>query len=550
MTNSELNRILLELYTLEPDLREHEETLKSLILKMSGLKPDTKFDPAFAARLKATIIGESSLARINNEPKKQLINFNYMNKKIYWTSGSLAVMAVIIFVITSLMNPGLVGPRSESPAGSISELPAGAFGNLASLNSPNQETAASGNGLVAPLGLGGDGQESGALAARSIASDGNLETSAVSSDLVDSKMMILPYYGFNYEYVGEEINLTESEGAVYRRLKGDGQAGRALAGLVSGLDVPEIDLSTFSNLRTTNLSLTEDKDLGLMITLDYMEDNIFISENWERWRIMERENCAGDQACWDRWRLQIADVPADANLIAQASSFLNQHKVSLEHYGEPIVDNNWREMYIQAPDKNNFYIPEYASVIYPLLINGDPVRDQSGSYSGLRVTINLLRNAASGLSGLSPYRYESSAYELETDAQNVIAAAEKGGWNRGWFGGSENTRTLKLGTPEKALVQMWRYADGRSSELMVPALIFPVLEQPTDGTYYGGKYVTVPLVKEMLAELNKEQSNWPRPVDGRGGDEPVTIMETIDTQVDISEPAPGEDRPSLLIESR
>ena len=345
-------------------------------------------------------------------------------------------------------------------------------------------------------------------------------------DAQADKMMILPYYGYRYEYVGDDLNLTESEGAVYRRIKGDGQSGRILAGLVSGLNFPDVNLSSFANLRATNLSLMEDKNLGLMITLDFNEDAVFISENWEKWRIMERENCGGDQACWDKWRIKIEDVPADNSLVAKANSFLSRHRINLDNYGDPIVDNNWREMYVQSPDKNNFYIPEYASVVYPLMINEKPVRDQSGSFSGLRVTINLLHDAVSGLSGLSPFRYESSLYKLEDNAKNILAAAEKGGWNRGWFNGSENIRTLQLGTPEKSLVQIWHYKNGRHNELMVPALVFPVLNQPEDGTYYGSKFVTVPLVAEMLQEMNDEQNNLPLPVDL-----PSTVMPMIKNEV-------------------
>lgn len=519
MTSSELNKVLLELYALEPELKEYETILKNLILRMSDLKPDTKFDSVFAAQLKQKIIQEANQVKINQPQKKQVINLNFMNKKIYWATGSLAVTAIMVLVVTSLINPN--GEQYSWPTEIISQLPAGAFGDLASLNNSNQETTSNGSNITSPMGLGGDSLESGALAARSISSASDTSVTTISSDLAEGKMMIMPYYNYNYEYAGEALDLTESEGSVYRRIKGDGQSGRALANLIKDLNFPDIDLSSFTNLRATNLSLVEDKDMGLMVMLDFNEDNIYISENWEKWRIMERENCAGDQACWDKWRLKIEDVPTDSDLITKANSFLSQHRINLEHYGEPIVDNNWREMYIQTANKNDFYVPEYSSVVYPLLINGDPVRDQSGAYSGLRVTINLIRNAASGLSGLSPYRYESSSYQLETDPKNILAAAEKGGWNRGWFGGSENSRTLKLGTPEKSLVQMWRYADGKSSELMVPALIFPVLGQPSDNGYYGPKFVTVPLVKEMLSELSNEQSNWPSPASWRGGLEPI-----------------------------
>lgn len=510
MTNTELNNILAELYRLEPGLREHEPGLRRLIAKMSDLKPDTRFDPAFAARLKAQLAAE---AQKNNSPSshEKMFNLNFMDKKIYFAAGSLAVVAVVVLMATALINPPLKRSVSNDlSTRSINRLSANAFGSLAALSANSMTNAAN---QSAPLGLGGVGTESGALAARTQNSGGDTGVTAVSpvaTDMAPAKM-IAPYYAYKYVYKGD-LNLEETEGAVYRRIKGDGQSGRALAGLLQGMSIPGLDLSTFSNLRATSLSLVEDRDNGLMINLDLNEDNINISENWEKWRIPERDNCGNDQSCWDRWRLQESDIPADDQLIAMANEFLGQHNISRDNYGAPQVDNAWRQIYAQSTDKVNFYVPEYASVIYPLLIDGEPVRDQSGSFTGLRVSINLLKNAADGLSGLTPYRYDSSPYQLETSAENILEAASNGGWNRGWYGGTEEIRTLELGTPERSYVQIWRYTDNRNDELLVPALVFPVLNPPTEW-YYGPRYVVVPLVKEMLDELNKQPDNMPMPVD-------------------------------------
>lgn len=544
MTSTELRNILAELYRLEPELKEHEAGLCQLIAQMSDLKPDTKFDPAFAARLKIQLQSKTPanahgtvepIARPQDQTNKsESFNINLMNKKIYFAVGSVAVMAVVIILATTVLRPGL-----KTPGGSIetiSQLPAGAFGSLALLNNNANNAGGEGNNLAAgapaPLGLGGDA-ESGAFAARS-QSGGGGTASTISSDLAVESKMIAPYFSYKYKYTGAPLELIENASSVYRRLKGDGESGRALANLVRGLNLSELDLSTFSNLRATNLSLIEDKDKGLMVNFDFNEDNIYISENWEKWRIMERESCNGDQACWDRFRLQLSDVPADNELIALADRFLSDHKVSRERYGEPQVDNAWREVYAQMPDKNNFYIPEYSTVIYPLLLDGEPVRDQSGSYTGLRVTINLLKKAASGLSGLAPYRYQSSSYELETSAESIIRVAESGGWNHGWFGGNEDTRTLELGTPERVYVQLWHYTGGRNDELLVPSLIFPILNPPSD-MYYGPRTVIVPLVKEMLDELNKQPQIMPLPIDGGGGDQPIIMSETAPS----TEPAPS-----------
>jgi len=539
MDQSELKKILEELYRLEPDLRGQEAAIIKVISKMADWRPETGFDRAFAARLKAEILGQPAAAFSvpvsKNIKNSLLINFTLMNKKMLAAVGSLAVLGLAAFMLTNNLTPksdGWILPLGQDE--SVSVLPDGAFGSLAGLTAGS----GAGNASGAPLGLGAGpelatnsaGGGSGDLAVRTQADAGvsssfagtslaapmadspkpasDIAVTSVSGVAPDAKMMILPYYSFKYSYVGEPLELSDTSGDVYRRLKGDGELARRFSGLIGGLSLPDLDIKSFRNLKFTNISLAEDRDQGLLLSLDFNEDNIYLSANWEKWRIPEREACAGDQACWDRFRLKPEDVPADAELVAMADEFLADHKISRAHYGEGRVveDGNWRIMYAQATDQSQVYIPEYASVVYPLLINGEEAHDQSGSYAGLRVSINLLKKAADGLSNLSPYRYESSAYSLTTAVDAVIKAAESGGWNGNWYGGSENVQTIELGTPTRSYVQIWQYKDNRSQELFVPALIFPVLNPPAN-FYYGQRSVVVPLVQEMLDELNSRSVN-------------------------------------------
>jgi len=530
MDKNELNKILAELYLLEPDLRGQEEVLVRVIEKMSDWRPDTRFDKAFAARLKAEVL---KMKEAGNYANNNLL-FNIMNKKIFAAVGSLAVLGIAAVLVVKTLTP-----RSDgwimSPDKSVSVLPGGAFGSLSYLVAANGgvnggETAGLGGGnnlKAVATGLGGGGSAvsqamglvgtgsatpANEMTAPALAPVSDIAVTSVSSGIAPD-MKIMPYYSFKYVYKGEALTLDAAQGDVYRRLKGDGVLAANLGNLIGGLNLDILSMDTFRNLKFTNVSLVEDRDNGLMIGFDFNEDNIYISENWEKWRIMEREACGGDAACWDRFRLRAEDVPADADLIAMSDKFLSDHQISLTHYGEPVVDNVWRDNYAQAENKADVYIPEYATVIYPLLVNGEAVRDQGASYAGLRVTINLLKKAASGVNGLTPYRYESSSYGLATEAESVVKAAENGGLNRGWYGGGE-TQTLELGTPVKSYVQTWKYTNNRNEELLVPALIFPVLNAPKN--YYGQKSVVVPLVKEMLDELNNQ------PIMG-GGIEPMPL---------------------------
>lgn len=536
MNNNHLEKIeklLAEIYRLDPDLRSHEPKIKILLTDMLAIKPDTELNQAFVTRLKAELMTEAAKEQaailndrtpVAEQSKYNLINYlinlNPMNKKIYLTLGSVAVLGLIMIAGANIIKTNTPGTDKLLTFGSkiadqeINRLATGAFGSLAGLN-PVSDGAAFGQ--AGAMGLGGDRMAVSDLATNATEAQAPLASRpAAEVGAMDMAILPMPVYGFKYAYQGERLELTEASGEVFRRLKGDGPLARSGRNLLGNFRLPLINLGDFRNPAVTHVSLAEERDQGLLINVDFREEQIYISENWEKWRIPERENCGPDPACWERWRLKPSDVPADNELIAMADRFLATYSIDLTNYDRPrVIDNQWREIYARTNDLSSLYIPEYATVIYPLIINGETAYDQGGGYHGLRVNINLFKKAASGLSGLQPYRYETSNYELETDFSQIIAAAEKGGWNRGYWGG-DSERIMELGSPKKIYVQFWRYQDGRSDELLVPALAFPILN-PLPDMYYGPTTITVPLVKEMLAELN----SWTDPVfimkDGAGG---------------------------------
>ncbi|QQG53013.1 MAG: hypothetical protein HY931_02145 [Candidatus Falkowbacteria bacterium] len=559
MSNEELKQILSELYILEPSLKVKEADLIILVQRMTASKPNLKFDAAFVSRLKAEIM-KSPLTSQTETKININSNFNFMDKKLYFAFGSLAVasLAFLFFLKTTgvsqqtqiLIADNKVG-NSQSDTAAVDVLPAGAFGSLASLGTTaiNANNASAGKAVAFGMG-GGGGVAASAEMATFTATPADASSIAAVSPMagVTTDMKIMPpYYGFKYVYKGEPLNLEGTSAAVYRRIKGDDAAAKNMANLISAASFSGLDFSTFSNLKAANITLMEDKDLGLVVYFDFNEGNINIYENWEKWTYPERDACANDQSCWDRYRIKISDVPADADLISMADGFLSTHNVQLDHYGSPLVDNYWRDSYEQTADKTNFYIPEYATVVYPLLIDGQAVRDQSGNYAGLRVTINLHKKAASGLNGLVPYRYESSQYDLETATDTIVKIAENGGWNGNYYFQAENVQTIELGTPEKAYVQIYRYAANRNEELLVPALIFPVINVPSGAYYYGQKYVTVPLVKEMLNDLGNQPVPMPYMIKEGGGTSgssgassgAIEIAPASEPVIDLVEPTPA-----------
>lgn len=534
MQEDELKGILAELYQLEPSLRDFETELKVLIAQMADLRPDTRFTPALAAKIKAELFRRIQMG-VRDDDKKYF-SFNIMNKKFVYAAAAVMGIAVIALAI-NLADPLIRKAPGNNRADDnnmakklqdevfngndddeVIRLADNAFGSLRSLaqNTPShgkmvtsggQEIGAAQAefGAVSGMGLAGAIEPAPAQAPTlALTANGKVGVSSVSDDTSGARM-IAPWFGYTYVYKGDEIVLEAEDAVVYRRLKGNDNASASrLLSLIGNLDLNGLSLDTFSNLSATNLSLQENKDKGLAINFDFLENTVNIYENYQQWRIPERDNCGSDESCWQKFRVKISDYPADADLIAMAGNFLSEHRIDISRYGEALVDNAWRQDYERSSDKENYYVPEYASVVYPLLVEGNPVRDQSGNYFGLRVSVNLLKKGVSGLNNLSPYRYESSAYELETSVDRILKAAAAGGLNRSFYGSGEETKELSLGTPERSFVQIYRYADNRNDELMVPALVFPIIDKPAAG-YYGQNYVVVPLVKELLDELENGQ---------------------------------------------
>mgnify|MGYP001809570582 FL=1 len=462
MQADKLEAILGELYQLEPSLRDFEIELKKLIIQMSDLRPDTHFTPALATKIKAELFQR---LQVNNQDNKKFFYFNIMDKKLVYAATAVMGLAIIAFTLN------LVGPLSQRTQESkmvnnlktnekrdvannvqeegVIKLAANAFGSLRSLAqtmpSHGKMVSASGQeigvaqaeaGLVMGMGSAPSIEPAVApvptlmvnmMSADTVSSSNAGSASATS--MVDQKM-IAPWFGYTYVYKGDSLSLDQAEATVLRRLKGSSGASANLVSLLGNLDFSGLTLASFENLAATNLSVQENKDRGLSINFDFLEDSVNIYENYQQWRFPERDNCGGDEACWQKFRIKASDYPVDAELVAMADNFLAVQLINLGHYGQAQVENYWRQDYERAPDKENYYIPEYASVVYPLLIDNSLVRDQSGNYFGLRVSINILKKAVSGLNNLTPYRYESSSYELETSVESILKMAAAGGFYR------------------------------------------------------------------------------------------------------------------------
>jgi len=288
MEKNELNLILDNLYQIDPSLKAHESELIELIQKMSDLKPDTKFDEAFAARLKAQLL---ELNKQSVAVNSKLFIFNFMDKKIYWAAGAFALASLTFLFALPALLPNQIQSNQEKQGSKVSvldsnitagtvKLAKGAFGSLSGLDSlsmpvsnlisASPKSAPAGAGVMAESaesygvrGVVSTDADTGALPPANATIDAAASTPASAPDQAvgSSKMIMPPAYSFKYVYAGDKLELKESQKDVFRRLKGDGQMSKDLAGLISTKDFGVLDLKAFSNLNLTNLSLSEDKNL-------------------------------------------------------------------------------------------------------------------------------------------------------------------------------------------------------------------------------------------------------------------------------------------------
>lgn len=498
MTNIE--QILEELYELDPDFRQHEAKLKQIISELLANRPVAKIDEEFVKGLRAKLLAKAEL--INNENK--LGNFNFMKKLNYILGGTAVVAVALAAVVLTQKQTGVQIVKNSQPLFGnkveIEKVGFNAFGNLA-LNS----------------GSGGDRNQSGGGNSMAIAPAPEQAPTA-DNGAAQPKMaygmggggdmsIMPPMYTYKYVYKGEKLENLAGQMDVYRRVKGFGDQGLG-GNLLQQLNFGLLDTGKFSNTTIQNLSIAEDKPEGYVINLNVQEGTIYISENWPKWPHPEA-NCR-DEACYKQYQLKPEQIPADEKLIEIANKFLADHNISLENYGAPKVQDYWRQELARATDKSMVYIPDQMSVVYPLKIDGKEAFDEGGNATGLNVGVNVRLNKVSSVGELSALKFQASGYEVESDFQKIVDAAQNGG-NYGPVyytmpaGGEQKELTVELGTPTLSFVRMWQYNGATSDEIFVPAYIFPVTSVSGGDSYYP-KNVVVPVAKEFM---NRYQDGGP-----------------------------------------
>lgn len=507
-----IDKILEDLYLIDSDLRREEKQLRKIITELLASKPKTNFDEKFSSKLEQEVLNkiqELESAKQSNKNNFNNLNINFMKKFYYIGGGALALGLLVVAVLNFYPKKSPSFFLGETPINLRSQIlrvNAGAFGSFAGsssgMNAENTDQMLGSAREDVAVGMGG----------------GN--SRMMSSASIDAKIapgIIMPeMVKYSYSYAGDEFELPTT-GDVYKKVTQAG-AGEELARRFND-DFNLINLNNFQNKVLTNFNLTEEREFGYIINFDLSSNSVSVYQNWSKWPQYGQE--CQDDACYRSLQLKIEDMPADEEVVAIANQAIADYGIDVSLYGEPRINNQWRQAYDLSEDKENYYIPEVISVVYPLILDGRTISDDYGNFVGINVDVNIRHRKMSGISGLSSSNYQASGYELETDKERIMKFAKQGGlWPNYLPYGSKETEEVSLGTPSFGLISNWKYdsKSGRGEEYYVPAIIFPVVDQTKD-VYFNRKTISIPLLKELLDEAEKN-NNIPTPL-YRGAEEIV-----------------------------
>lgn len=482
--NPQVEKILQDLYSIEPALKQKEAELIKVVASLLENKPNTKFDREFAMSLKRQLLARASFSETTNS------KFQFM-KKLNFAFGGLAAIALVlagsVYYNRTGQSPLAVNSEERLLPWEVTVTKTQAENAFGSLN-VNQLAGRGGAGGAGGGGMGGDMAYS--------------EKSAIApATPPSSDMVIEPSYSYKFVYKGEAITPSGNKVEVLRRVKA-GAGGGSVLGMLTNLNLGLADLKSFAGSRLESFQLTQDQEYGYMVHVSLKEGMVNINENWEKWPVPGRD--CRDEACFNQYKLQPSQIPQDSELLAIADQFLKDHGIPTTSYGQPYVNNQWRADYARAVDKSVAYVPDVATVIYPLVINGQNVMDESGYPVGLNVSVNVRVKKVSGLYEIYSPKFESSEYLAETNAARITEIAQKGGF-RSYYYQDPNSKQVEveLGTPTVGLVKLWVPKSNSSDEVYVPAYIFPVTNVPGNVPFYQ-KSVVVPMVKEILDQSQEQ----------------------------------------------
>lgn len=449
-----IDQILEDLFAIEPELKSRSSEIRQIVTLMLKERPQVDLSPDFFLELRGRLAD-----KISEQPR-------FMVKKFVWPTLALAGVFSLLLLVVWQEQELITEDRLLSRV-TITELSDSYFGKISS--GKQEEMLINNAGNIA--------------AARGV-SINTTPPGGISNKLAVDQRMMIPENPIRYKmiYQGEEIKLTDNQGAVYRK-NNQSQSGKELAKQIQKLNLGFIDLKKFTEVKLDNFSFKEDRPDGYVFSVNLENNSFSIYQNWEKWP-------QADDA------VKKKDLPDRETIIKVAKDFVQQYKINLSSYGQPQLAEASKLAIADYQAGRNDYSPESATVVFPLIVNKEFIYSNGGGIDGLTVEVDLGRHSVSSASGNFSLNLEKSNYELETDGQKIKEALARS-VEFGYELPEAKEVEVILGSPKNILARIYNYDNktNQSYELFVPALMFPVINQ-VDGYYQ--KQIIIPLVKDLV----------------------------------------------------
>ncbi|MEK7583624.1 MAG: hypothetical protein AAB490_00120 [Patescibacteria group bacterium] len=491
MKQQEIQRLLEDLYAIDPSLRSHEAELPRILATFQDLRPDTKFDPRFAEQLRAQLTRRSVPV---SRPINWLTAFS-MKKMSFAIAGSALVLVLAVAAVYYGSGPKKAPRRLASldlgQGQQVKMLEERAFGDLLA---QGQNGALTPEAAGTPAGFGGGGPSTSSGSSSGAAVAPGLATMAADARLsapmpISPEIYPYPYDRFRFVYAGDPVGEMPSRMTVYRRSV-QGIATGALTQAMRSLTIGPLSLGSFANTEVRNINFAENGKRGFNVFVDFMFGTV---------------NMYRDPAYIARQEpyqpLQPQDMLAADEIISIAERFVRDRGISLENYGDPDISDQTYFIALKArageaglmmPD----YLPDVVSVVYPLRIDEQAVYDQGGSKDGLFIAVDIRGREVTSVSNLAVQQYDGSQYNVETDIETLVARYNEQ-YNYMPEGAAINDIMVELGSPELGLTKIYIYQDATGQELFIPAYIFPVTRKPENQPYYPN-VIVMPLATDLI----------------------------------------------------
>lgn len=484
--------LLQELYEIDPSLREHEADLVPLLQTLLANDPAQKPSAAFVKKLRKELAAraEASMHGAVEHKVSYASPSGFFQRFAFAAAGAVAAVVIAVPTTMQFMNnqqpiAPMTGDGSEMAARDADTFTA---------TSPSPADA-----KMTPPGLGGE------YARTQSGGGGDM---AMGNPVMS---LIAPWNPVKYRLEGELPALPTGDVTVLTRRPVSRSV--TFASIQNAFKDAEIDLSTFDDLTVETVTLVQKKPFGYYINISMADGSVSVNQAWDQWP--HPENDCRDEACYQRLMPKLSDIPADAELIRIAGAFLNEHDIDVSSYGTPVVDDAWRVTYDSMEDKRYAWIPDTLRVIYPLIVDGEPVIEAGGEPAGISVQVSIRHDRVTDAWGFTAYQFDRAQEEAVTTREDVEKFLGMAGVQ------SPDAQTVTLSNPTQGLVRLYQYENGKNTELFVPALIFRVTGVPPSIGYYQ-RTVAVPLAKDLLDQatvpmpIEPYPMPMPRPMDGGG----------------------------------